>query len=286
MSEARNVKTVMLFGAGQAGTMALRLLGPDYRALCFADNDANKQGGRVAGVPVLSPEDGVAKGPDTVCICALGAERNDEMRVQLDSLGYTGKVFSVQALKLFDARSATMRLLAEQIEALHVPGDVAELGVYRGDFAALISAAFPQRRIHLFDTFEGFAARDVEVERRCSFSSAETGDFADTGVELVRGRLSDPELAVFHCGRFPDTFAPCESVSFAFVSVDADLYAPTSVALPLFWERLSPGGAIMVHDANSTQFTGVGKAVDEFCTPRRILPMPVCDMHGSVVLRK
>lgn len=280
------MKTVVLFGAGQAGTMALRLLGPNYRVLCFVDNDANKQGNRVSGIPVLSPEEGLAAGPDAVCICALGEERAEEMRVQLDELGYTGKVLSMQPLKHFDARAATMRLLAEQIETRRVPGDVAELGVYRGDFAALISAAFPRRRIHLFDTFEGFAARDVEVERRCGFSSAETGDFADTGVELVRGRLPDPELAVFHRGYFPDTFAPCESVRFAFVSVDADLYAPTSVALPLFWERLSPGGAIMVHDAAGTQFTGVGKAVDEFCAPRRILPMPVCDLHGSVVLRK
>lgn len=207
------MKTVVLFGAGQAGTMALRLLGPNYRVLCFVDNDANKQGNRVSGIPVLSPEEGLAAGPDAVCICALGEERAEEMRVQLDELGYTGKVLSMQPLKHFDARAATMRLLAEQIEALHVPGDVAELGVYRGSFAALISAAFPQRRIHLFDTFKGFAAHDVEVERRCGFSLAETGDFADTGVELVRGRLPDPELAVFHCGRFPDTFAPCKGVS-------------------------------------------------------------------------
>ena len=49
---------------------------------------------------------------------------------------------------------------------------------------------------------------------------------------------------------------------YAFVSIDADLYAPTAAALPLFWDRLSPGGVIMVHDYNSTQFPGVGKAVN------------------------
>lgn len=280
------MKTVVLFGAGQAGAMVLRLLGPEYRALCFADNDASKQGGHVAGLPVLSPEESLASAPDAVCICALGTERAEAMRAQLDALGYAGEVFSAQALRLFDARSATMRLLAEQIERGGIPGDVAELGVYRGDFAALISAAFPRRRIHLFDTFEGFPETDVEAERLCGFSGAAAGDFSDTGVELVRGHLPSPDLAVFHCGRFPETFAPCEGVRFAFVSVDADLYAPTAAALPLFWERLSPGGAMMVHDANGTQFTGVGRAVEEFCAPRRILPMPVCDLHGSVVLRK
>lgn len=94
------------------------------------------------------------------------------------------------------------------------------------------------------------------------------------------------EKAVFHKGFFPDTFKGCEDLRFAFVSIDADLYAPTAAALPLFWDRLSAGGAIMIHDYNSTQFRGVRRAVDDFCSENRIVPMPVCDMHGSAVLRK
>ena len=91
---------------------------------------------------------------------------------------------------------------------------------------------------------------------------------------------------IFHKGYFPTTFRGCENLRFAFVSVDADLYAPTAAALPLFWERLSPGGVLLVHDVNSMQFTGAGKAVREFCEEKKLLPMPVCDLHGSVVLRK
>ena len=50
----------------------------------------------------------------------------------------------------FDARVAVMRLLSEQIYQLDIPGNVAELGVFRGEFSSLISAAFPDRKIHLF----------------------------------------------------------------------------------------------------------------------------------------
>ena len=74
--------------------------------------------------------------------------------------------------------------------------------------------------------------------------------------------------------------------TFAFVSIDADLYAPTAAALPLFWDRLSPGGAMLIHDANGGQFSGVGKAVGAFCDEKKLLPMPICDLHGSVLLRK
>ena len=179
-----------------------------------------------------------------------------------------------------------MRLLAEQILELGIPGDAAELGVFRGEFAALINAALPERRLHLFDTFEGFHAEDVEEERRLGLSRARTGDFADTDVEAVLRRLPHPERAVIHAGRFPATFEPCVELSFSLVSVDADLYAPTTAALPLFWERLSPGGALLVHDVNGFQYAGAGRAVREFCAERGVFPTPLCDMHGSVLLRK
>ena len=32
------MKTVVLFGAGQIGAMVSRLMGPEYRVACFADN--------------------------------------------------------------------------------------------------------------------------------------------------------------------------------------------------------------------------------------------------------
>ena len=127
---------------------------------------------------------------------------------------------------------------------------------------------------------------DVAVEMAQGLSRAKVGDFAETARDLVERRLPYRERAVFHVGYFPATFNPCEDNTFAFVSVDADLYAPTAAALPLFWDRLSTGGVLLIHDVNSTQFSGAGKAVREFCRTNGILPMPICDLHGSVVLRK
>lgn len=280
------MKTVVLFGAGQVGAMISRLMGSAYRVLCFADNYEGKWGTTLAGIPVVSPRESLRNDPDCFCLCVLDAERAGLMEAQLRELGFKGEILRPDALKIFDARAATMRLLAEQIHEEKIPGDAAELGVFRGDFAALINAAFPDRTIHLFDTFEGFPARDVEIEQAQGLSRAKTGDFKETAENLVEERLPHPERAVFHKGYFPDSFDGCTEMTFAFVSVDADLYAPTAAALPLFFDRLSPGGVLLIHDVNSTQFSGAGKAVWEFCTERGLLPMPVSDMHGSVVLRK
>ena len=280
------MKTVALFGAGQIGAMVSRLLGTGCGACCFADNSEEKWGGELAGIPIVSPRDALLFDPDAVCICVMDDERAAQMRSQLDALGYDGEILSPALLKTFDARSAQMRLIAEQINALAVPGDVAELGVFRGDFAVQINAAFSDRTIHLFDTFEGFCAADVDIERQNGYSAARVGDFSETAKDIVDKKLLYRERAVFHKGFFPATFRGCELLRFAFVSIDADLYAPTAAALPLFWERLSPGGALMIHDVYSTQFGGVRHAVDEFCAENDLLPMPVCDLHGSAVIRK
>ena len=279
------MKKVVLFGAGQIGAMLSRLMGTEYRISCFADNFERKWGTTLAGIPVASPRESLLYDPDCVCLCVLDEERAGQMETQIRALGFDGPILRPDALKIFDARVATMRLLAEQIREENIPGDVAELGVFRGDFAALINEAFPDRTIHLFDTFEGFPAQDVEIEQAQGLSRAKTGDFSETAADMVEQRLPHPGRAVFHKGYFPATFNGCEEKTFAFVSVDADLYAPTAAALPLFFDRLSPGGVLLIHDVNSTQFSGAGKAVREFCAERGLLPMPVCDLHGSVVRR-
>ena len=280
------MKRVVLFGAGQIGAMLSRLMGTEYRVSCFADNYEGKWGTTLAGVPVVSPRESLLDHPDCVCLCVMDEERAGQMEAQIRTLGFDGPILRPDALKTFDARAATMRLLAEQIREENIPGDAAELGVFRGDFAALINAAFPDRTIHLFDTFEGFPAEDVEVEQAQGLSRAKAGDFSETAADMVEQRLPYPERAVFHKGYFPATFDGCEEKTFAFVSVDADLYAPTAAALPRFFDRLSPGGVLLIHDVNGTQFSGAGKAVREFCAERGLLPMPVCDLHGSVVLRR
>ena len=280
------MKKTVLFGAGQAGAMLARLMGMQHQILCFADNAEKKRGSTCLGFPILSLEESLQLEPDCYCLCVTDEERAGQMERQLRQAGFVGEIIRADALRIFDVRAGVMCLLAEQIREEDLPGDTAELGVYRGDFAVRIQAAFPDRIIHLFDTFKGFPERDTAVEDSGGYSRAKAGDFSDTGVETVRKKLICPEKAVFHCGYFPETFEPSKDGVFAFVSIDADLYQPTAAALTLFWERLTPGGVLLVHDVNSMQFTGPGKAVREFCNERKLRYMPLCDLHGSAVLRK
>lgn len=280
------MRSVILFGAGQIGQMTARLLGTDYQLIGFADNYPGKWGTFFQGIPVFSPQEIISKEPDLVCLCVLDAERQTQMRRQLLNLGYSGALIDPSCLKTFDARSAVMRLLSEQIHEYEISGSVAELGVFQGDFSVQIHNAFPDRILHLFDTFEGFPSRDVSVEQAHSYSRARPGDFSGTSEAAVLSRMKDPERIRIHKGYFPETFSEVTEETFAFVSLDADLYAPTKAALPLFYDALSPGGVLLIHDVTSTQFTGCHIAVKEFCKERRLFPDPVPDLHGSAILRK
>ena len=129
------MKTMALFGAGQFGAMISRLIGTGYAISCFADNGEAKWGTTLAGIPVVSPKESLLLNPDCFCLCVMDEERAGQMEAQLRELGFDGPILRPNALKTFDARVATMRLLAEQICEEKIPGDVGELGVFRGDFA-------------------------------------------------------------------------------------------------------------------------------------------------------
>ena len=144
----QQMKKVVLFGAGQVGAMVSNLMGPFYRVICFADNNENKWGEKILGIPVLSPAESLSLRPDLICLCVTGEDRIREMKDQLKTLGYEGEIISSEPFMLFDSRAAMLRLLAEQINANNTDGDCAELGVFRGDFAAIINAAFPSGKRH------------------------------------------------------------------------------------------------------------------------------------------
>jgi len=280
------MKKTVIFGSGQMGSMLSRLLGSDYMVMCFADNSEKRQGSTVCGFSVVSPQKALAYKPECICIGVLDDERSSQMEDQLRQMGYDGEILKAGELNIFDSRIATMRLLSEEIKEKEVPGAVAELGVFRGDFAKHINVAFANRQLHLFDTFEGFTESDVKTEVINNLSKAKVGDFSDTAEHLVLNKMTYKDNVHIHKGYFPESFNLTDEM-FCFVSLDVDLYDPTKKGLEVFWPHISKNGVVMIHDYSSTQFSGVKKAVDEFlATVDDAVSFPVCDMHGSLVVKK
>jgi predicted O-methyltransferase YrrM len=187
------------------------------------------------------------------------------------------KQFATQLRKI---RSDT-ELLLEDIEAYQiymaskitqkVPGDIAEVGVYKGGSAKIICSAKGDRPLHLFDTFAGLPKVD-DVDQVWPFYE---GKFA-ASYDKVKAYLAQEKNVFLYKGIFPDTSAPVKDKHFSLVNLDVDTYESTKKCLEFFYPRMSPGGVILSHDYLTAP--GVRKAVDEYFADK---PEPVVETAAS-----
>ncbi len=64
-----------------------------------------------------------------------------------------------------NVRIGTLIRISQEIHNKHLSGSIAEVGVYRGEFANKIRILFPDRKFYLFDTFEGFTKEEMETAK-------------------------------------------------------------------------------------------------------------------------
>ena len=181
-------------------------------------------------------------------------------------------------------RYSTLELCYQEITEKNIRGNVAELGVYKGDFARRLNLLFSDRTLYLFDTFEGFDKRDINTELNNEFSKGNQ-DFTNTNVEDVMSKMRFPEKCVIKKGFFPETATGLND-TFCFVNIDTDLYDPILNGLDFFYPRLEQGGFIFVHDFNNDNYKGARQAVLKYCNENKIGYIPLPDNCGTAVITK
>ena len=167
-----------------------------------------------------------------------------------------------------------------------IPGAFAEIGVYKGHTARILVRLAGPRWVYLFDTFSGFEASDLALERGVDAVYAPPGIFKDTSVEGVRRTLGGATENVTFCvGQFPASAAGLpETERFALVHFDADLYEPARSACEFFYPRLSPGGMMIFHNYNDPDYPGTKRAVDEFFSSKPESLVAIPDQCGSAAV--
>lgn len=164
-----------------------------------------------------------------------------------------------------------------------VPGEMAELGVYRGNSAAVLAyyARLSGKSLVLFDTFQGFDKRDLVGVDRLPHSQ-----FSDTSLDQVRALVGARDVA-FVRGRFPESISPdLYATRFCLAHIDCDLYEPAKAGLEFFYPRLSPGGLLIVHDYANPYWEGIKLAMDEYCSRIPEKPLIFGDRAGTAMIRK
>jgi len=129
-----------------------------------------------------------------------------------------------------------------------IPGDVVELGCYRGAMALWLRAqldllGLADRRVHVFDSFQGMSAPG----RYDAASGLREGEFACSVEEVVAAhRAWSLRPPVIHPGWFADTLPSQLPSVVAFAHVDCVFYEPMLTSLTHCVPALAVGASLVI----------------------------------------
>ena len=140
-------------------------------------------------------------------------------------------------------------------QAMRLPGDIVQCGVFNGtDAAAMIHytnfGEHPEKTMYLLDTFTGVPEEQwSEEELRYGANSAQAvykavGDRYESVVARFKNVLNVHVIR----GKVPETLAQIESRQIAALFLDMNAAAPEKAALEYLWDRVVLGGIVFSDD--------------------------------------
>jgi O-methyltransferase len=163
----------------------------------------------------------------------------------------------------------------------NVPGCVVECGVWRGGMSAAIAAFLgPKRKYYLFDSFRGLPpAKPIDGPAALRWQQATHSpsyyDNCSASAEFAQQAMAAVDDVEFELieGWFEETLPFYRNgESIALLRLDGDWYDSTMVCLENCFQRVSPGGIIIVDDYYT--WDGCSRALHDFlsksCASERI----------------
>ena len=174
-------------------------------------------------------------------------------------------------------RLDNVRMCVETIIKDRIAGDFVETGVWRGGTVIWMRALLKfhgveNREVWAADSFEGLPKPQHPEDMAPGEYDLSNVDSLAVSVEEVKRNFTKFSLLNGHVhflkGWFKDTLpsAPIEKI--ALLRLDGDLYESTMDSLTSLYDRVTPGGFIIVDDYGS--WPPCKAAVDEFLTKNRI----------------
>jgi hypothetical protein len=168
---------------------------------------------------------------------------------------------------------------ARYIISAGIAGDFVECGVHMGgsimmmEYILLTDDKYPDRRLFALDTFFGFVRRneeldiDIESGLPACHPDSKPFDFSKDAIENMTSvgfsRLSIVKGDILH------TIPTLDTKQISLLRLDTDTYETTKFELDQLYDRVVPGGVVIVDDYGYT--FGCKKAVDDFVSSKSIL---------------
>ena len=176
-------------------------------------------------------------------------------------------------------------------QVIHLPGDIVELGVYRGasllswaNFMEIRNMGDRHKKVIGFDNFKGFGELDPKDGVEVSDVGKQSGGFDSS---VFEEQLQDA-IHIFDTDRFipykpriilvkgdieqtvPEYVQQNPGLRISLLHFDADLYRPTLIGLENLWPRVVPGGVVLFDEYGIPPWEGEAAAVDEFFADKKV----------------
>ena len=159
-------------------------------------------------------------------------------------------------------------------------GDVVELGCNIGNTSLLLQSCLNQfgsnKLLHVYDSFEGLPAKhlkDVSTneDNRKKFIEGQL----KVSVENLINNFKQKQINLpqIHTGWFKDIPEEEYPAKICFAFLDGDFYTSILDSLHRIYDKMSPGGIIIIHDYGWSPLPGVKLACEEFLKdkPEKVL---------------
>ena len=194
---------------------------------------------------------------------------------------------------VYASRRAFIRQLAHyELFKLTVdlPGHYVDFGVYFGrsffswhKFIEVLTPTATHKKVFGFDTFSGFpdlseddGDADDSIDKRPGGLSSEMFKeefFAlldlhnqDAVLPTERGMIIEGDV----CETLPVWMKDNPEARFCLINLDMDLYDPTMTILTHCWDKLVPGGVLILDEYGTAKWPGETKAWDDFAEQRSL----------------
>ena len=180
---------------------------------------------------------------------------------------YTDQVLSkFPGIKFIMLGDGQIDYILDKLEGvLGIPGDVVELGCNVGMTTSfmrrLLDAAKSDKEIHVYESFRGLPEKtEGDGSSHCGAGDSTVSKemFIET---FKKAGLKLPKINAGWFAEIPDEKYP-DKICFAFC--DGDFYSSIMDSFKKIYDKMVPGGVILVHDYEYPAFPGAKKACDDF----------------------
>lgn len=162
-------------------------------------------------------------------------------------------------------------------------GDFVECGVNRGGYSRAVMhyVDFPKldKTFYLLDTFHGLERKYVsDAERQRGVMEYQYDECYESVCKTFAGFR-----AVVVRGAVPETLPEVKATKICYLSIDMNCEAPEIAAAEHFWDKLVPGGVMILDDYGWTIHIGQKTAFDRFARQRGVMILSLPTGQGLII---